>query len=80
MIQGGATGADKLAKEYAQLNNIPYVEEKADWSLGKKAGPIRNELMLKKYLPDLVIAFPGGRGTDNMVRLAKSYGVETIII
>jgi hypothetical protein len=34
--------------------------------------------MLKEGKPDLVIAFPGGRGTDMMVGLAKDAGVEVL--
>ena len=51
----------------------------ADWDgLGRKAGPIRNQRMLDDGKPDLGIAFPGGRGTADMVRRAREAGVETI--
>lgn len=53
--------------------------EKAYWNLhGKAAGPIRNQLMLDKYDPDLVIAFPGETGTANMVKLSINAGIEVI--
>lgn len=42
---------------------------------GKAAGPIRNQRMLDDGKPDRVLAFPGGRGTANMVKLAKAAGV-----
>lgn len=42
---------------------------------GKAAGPIRNQRMLDEGKPDLVVAFPGGRGTADMVRRAKAAGV-----
>jgi len=45
---------------------------------GKSAGFIRNKLMLEDGQPELVIAFPGGRGTSNMVSLAESAGVEVV--
>lgn len=77
IIQGGATGADFLAREWAYkqkrggLINVP-----ADWEQhGKSAGPIRNKAMLKEN-PDLVIAFVGGNGTANMVRQAEKAGLE----
>lgn len=38
------------------------------------AGPIRNSFMLALG-PDLVLAFPGGRGTADMVRQASEAGV-----
>jgi UDP-N-acetylmuramoylalanine-D-glutamate ligase len=34
--------------------------------------------MLDVGKPDLVVAFPGGRGTADMVRRAKEAGVEVI--
>lgn len=36
--------------------------------------------MLDEGKPDLVIAFPGGRGTADMVNRAKVSGIETEII
>lgn len=77
LIQGGARGADALAHKWATENNIPeIVTEYADWAqYGKAAGPIRNERMLYVWKPDLVVAFPGGRGTANMIHLARQAGV-----
>jgi len=44
----------------------------ADWGkYSKSAGYIRNKQMLAEGKPDLVVAFPGGKGTANMVKLAK---------
>lgn len=42
------------------------------------AGHRRNQQMLDEGKPDLVVAFPGGTGTADMVRLAKRAGVEVI--
>lgn len=71
LIQGGANGADRGAAMYASVNSIPYITVKADWDKhGKAAGPIRNREMLLKYPNAIVIAFPGGKGTDDCVRQA----------
>jgi hypothetical protein len=43
-----------------------------------KAGPIRKQQMLDEGKPDLVVAFPGGRGTAHMVRIARAAGIEVI--
>ena len=43
--------------------------------LGKKAGPLRNQRMLDDGKPDMVVAFPGGGGTKDMVRRAAKAGV-----
>lgn len=72
-------GADFWAMRWANVRGIECVTEKAEWRrLGRAAGAARNALMLKKYSPTLVVAFPGGRGTANMVRLATEAGVKVI--
>lgn len=84
IISGGAKGADSLAKEYARINGIPFREFKADWKLGKSAGPKRNKQMLdfllnyKQCYELIVIAMPGGKGAANMVKLAKDNNIQTI--
>jgi hypothetical protein len=79
IIHGGASGADSIADDWAIINWCPVEEFKADWKkYGKAAGPIRNKQMLDEGKPDVVIAFPGGRGTQNMVQLAEERGIETL--
>jgi hypothetical protein len=36
--------------------------------------------MLDMEKPDLVVAFPGGRGTADMVRRAKAAGVRVVAV
>lgn len=75
VINGGAEGADRWAREWASERHVVCVTVEADWSLhGRAAGPIRNRAMLG-FRPDLVLAFPGGRGTANMVAEARKRGV-----
>jgi len=70
------TGADRWADEWAVVNWCPIEEYPAQWdAFGRGAGPIRNQRMLDEGKPDLVVAFPGGRGTKDMVRRAKAAGV-----
>lgn len=80
LMQGGAKGADSEAKRWAQYHpEIKVLTFPANWKRnGKAAGPIRNQQMLTEGKPDLVIAFPGGRGTANMVSLARNIGVKVI--
>lgn len=80
LIQGGATGADALAKEWANDRTVLCAEYAADWSQGPSAGPRRNALMLSEGRPDIVIAFSGGTGTADMVRRAREAGVRVIEI
>jgi UDP-N-acetylmuramoylalanine-D-glutamate ligase len=79
LILGGAKGADALAEEWADVFGVRKRIYPADWEAhGKAAGPIRNQRMLDEGKPDLVVAFPGGRGTADMVRRAKAAGVRVI--
>lgn len=79
VIEGGASGVDNFARIWAQERRIAVVTVKADWAThGKAAGPLRNAKMLIDHDPDLVVAFPGGRGTASMVRLAHQYAFRVI--
>jgi hypothetical protein len=79
LIHGDATGADRLAERWAFDHHIEVETFPADWKThGRKAGPIRNEGMLRLGRPDVVVAFPGGRGTADMVRRARAAGVKVI--
>ena len=79
IIEGGARGADFMAKEFAKWKGIPVETYPADWDRdGKAAGPIRNKRMLVEGKPDLVVAFKGGRGTANMVEQARKAGVMVL--
>lgn len=78
VIEGGALGADEWAAMWAEMTETPRQRFKANWSLGRKAGPIRNQRMIDEGKPDLVVAFPGGRGTADMVKRAKAAGLDLI--
>lgn len=81
IIQGGARGADTLAFRWAAMTKSSTRTFSANWDkFGKAAGYIRNSEMLKEGQPDLVIAFPGGRGTAMMVDIARKAGVEVVEI
>lgn len=81
MPNGMATGADELCRAWAKANDVPIIKFKARWATyGKSAGPIRNQLMLVEGKPELVVAFPGGNGTSDMIGRAKKAGVRVIQI
>jgi len=79
MIQGGAKGADDLAFRWAcRTKGVSITTHHAEWDKhGRAAGPIRNAHMLQDG-PDLVVAFPGGRGTANMVKQSRAAAVPVI--
>ena len=84
LIEGGASGADALARSWAEIRGVHFATVPALWSrFGKTAGPIRNAVMvtLIKALQStgvecIVIAFPGGSGTSNCVSLAEEHELE----
>ena len=77
LIHGAAKGADALAGCWARENNIKEKQYPALWNThGKAAGIIRNQKMLDDNKVDLVVAFPGGKGTADMVQRAKKANIE----
>lgn len=80
IITGGAKGADTLANQWATKRGLRVCVLFADWDkYGKAAGMIRNKLMLEEK-PDVVIAFPGGTGTENMITISRQAGVPVFIL
>jgi predicted Rossmann-fold nucleotide-binding protein len=82
IIHGGATGADSIAGDWS-VNVLKKEAEVylANWNLHKTAaGPIRNRKMLKEGKPDIVVAFPGGSGTADMIKIATAAGVKVFDI
>ena len=77
LIHGGAPGADRLSGAWAKKRGIPVRVFEADWGkFGKSAGPRRNQQMLDEGLPDLAVAFPGGRGTADMKAKVTRKGIS----
>ena len=79
LIEGDARGADRIAGYWARVRKIDNLKFRADWAThGKAAGAIRNQRMLDEGKPDMVLAFPGGRGTADMVRRARAAGIAIL--
>ncbi len=77
IVHGGARGADSLGGKWAKENDILEKVYKPDWNTyGKAAGSIRNQQMLDEESIDLLVSFPGGKGTADMKKRAKYKGVE----
>jgi hypothetical protein len=74
LIHGGADGADNLASLWAMGKPLQLRVFPAYWKLDgpKAAGPLRNQRMLDVGKPDMVIAFPGGTGTADMIRRTRA--------
>ncbi len=78
VIEGGARGADRLCRLWCREKGIHVATVEALWDFyDNGAGPIRNSAMLQ-LKPDIVLAFPGGNGTKDMVKKAKAAGLTVI--
>lgn len=76
LIAGGARGADINCQAWAERQRIPVAVYRADWNaFGKRAGILRNQQMIDEGKPEAAVAFPGGRGTADMVRRLKASGI-----
>lgn len=83
LIHGAcATGADAAAAHWYETAGFDLgcieIKYHADWEqFGKRAGPIRNEKMVKEASADLVVAFPlfDSRGTKHTIELAEAAGI-----
>lgn len=81
LIEGEARGADRLSRAWANSRKIPVEAYPADWdTYWKSAGPIRNQEMLDKGKPDMVVAFPGSVGTADMLERAKKVNLPRVIV
>ena len=75
IISGGASGADSLAEQWADENDIQTVIFHADWERwGKSAGFKRNKLIVAEATH--VVAFPlkNSKGTKSTIKLAQEAG------
>lgn len=79
---GGMTGADALSSRWAYENQVDTECFGPKWGThGRAAGPLRSRRMLgSSYFShaDLLVAFPGGRGTDAAVGIAREMNIPVL--
>ena len=79
LIHGGARGVDRIAGRWARKNGVLEWDFLPEWHrAGTPDGPARNQRMIAEGAPDLVVAFPGGLGTADMVERARAAEVEVV--
>ncbi|KKN72637.1 hypothetical protein LCGC14_0408790 [marine sediment metagenome] len=84
IIEGGARGADTIAKEEALKLHLSTNHFPAQWDkYGRSAGYIRNRVMLDQK-PDIVVGFhkdiANSKGTADCLKEAKRRGIITVLI
>lgn len=89
VVHGGARGADRLGRAWAERRFLRHLSFPADWKNRPRwlAGPERNQRMLDEGKPDLVLAFKDDfnwkldkGGTEDMVRRAKEAGILVYVV
>jgi len=80
LITGAARGADLLAEDIWRRWQRPYIGIPAEWDMyGRAAGYRRNAEIARGRLigqPDMLVAFPGGKGTGHAIDLAVQHDIE----
>lgn len=82
LIHGDASGADRLCRDWATAAGVSTLDMPADWNdlsepcvlryrrdgsaYNVLAGFNRNQRMIDVGQPNYAVAFPGGRGTNDM--------------
>jgi len=78
-VTGPYVGADYWAHQWALARDRPYERHHAEWKIhGTAAGPIRNRNMRDKGKPDLVVSFPGDKGTRGMIEIARAGSIQVL--
>lgn len=81
LIEGGARGADRLCREWAQAHGVQVLTMDALWDhYGRRAGMVRDAAMVEvaRRLSAVLVAFPGGDGTADCVRRAVGAGMVVV--
>jgi hypothetical protein len=81
IISGGSKGVDTIAKNYAIINNIQYIEFKPQYKYqNDMSAPLRRNTEMAKY-GHVLIAFWNGfsRGTKHMISEMEKLNKQVII-
>jgi hypothetical protein len=80
IINGGARGADLLASQWARERTVPLIRYRATIGLAgrRQAFLDLNGQMLAEQRPDLIVAFPGGEVSADLVARAKAAGISVL--
>ncbi len=76
LVTGAGRGADLMAERMWRKAQLPYIGVPAQWNKhGRSAGPKRNQVIGYRWIPDVALFLPGGRGTENAKSVAAALGV-----
>lgn len=80
IVSGNGGNVDHAAEYCSSVLKLPCTVFKADWKLGRKAGPLRNAQMAE-YADALIAIWDGkSRGTQNMINEAKKRNLKILVV
>jgi hypothetical protein len=81
VVTGGAPGADRLAEDWALARGLACEVHRADWEhLGKRAGPVRNKIIVGRAHRLVALWNMRSTGTGGAVGLARAKGIPVTIL
>lgn len=76
IVHGGATKLGAAAETWARRHEIHVVRYPANFSLGRRGDGARDSFMLEDGRPEMLLVFPGGRRTADLLRRARAFGAR----
>jgi 8-oxo-dGTP pyrophosphatase MutT (NUDIX family) len=77
LVDSGATGAEALARAWAERTGVPVKTIRPDWDDdGRSAGYRRTERVLRHTQVVELVAFPGDGVVAHAVATAEQFGVD----
>ena len=77
VIEGGAPGADRIAREEAQALGIHVATVQALWDFYEKSAGYRRNEAMARLQPDYCYAYPlDGPGTRHMIQIAEDNCIQ----
>lgn len=79
VIHGGLPGIGMPLESWARRNAIHVIRYPANFTLGKRGDSTRDEFMLADSRPDMLLVFPGGRRTAELLHEANRTQVPVML-
>jgi hypothetical protein len=77
VIEGGAPGADRIAREEAHALGIHVATVQALWDFYEKSAGYRRNEAMARLQPDYCYAYPlDGPGTKHMIQIAEDNCIQ----
>lgn len=79
LLIGNCRGVDEIVNDWARRTGIPVRQINSDWlAYGDEADAVRNQMVIDER-PDVVVIFPGGKRTNDLMDKAIAIGHKHIL-